>query len=66
MGGPKINPARSLLFLQRSRDDEAPGPIHDSVNENSLRNQSVCRRLPSAIAAQSRSGVAGMSTWRMR
>src|SRR5262245_25616386 len=27
---------------------------------------SVCIRLPSAIAAQSRSAVAGMSTWRMR
>jgi hypothetical protein len=42
---------------------------HDLVNACSLdamRPYSVWTRLPSRIAAQIRSGVAGISTWRMR
>jgi hypothetical protein len=42
---------------------------HDFVNGfglDAIQPYSVCIRCPSRIAAQIRSGVAGISTWRMR
>jgi hypothetical protein len=59
---------RSALQAKRDHRDTAlpAGPVM-TIESNVLEEiHSVWTRRPSSIACHSRSGVAGMSTWRMR
>jgi hypothetical protein len=58
--------ATPSLAITNSMNVQSTGSLPVTMRMIAMTLYNVCIRCPSRIAAQTRSGVAGMSTWRIR